>query len=63
MLEKNKVKNRELLSNFDLKSSLFLCSKLFFQRKEKSSEFAKDFDTCNEDFKIGMLIKEIRFEK
>ena len=33
-----------------------------FARKEKDSDFAKDFDTGYEDFKIGMLIKEMRHE-
>ena len=32
------------------------------QRKEKDSEFAKDFDTGYEEFKIGMMIKEMRLE-
>ncbi len=31
-------------------------------RKEKDSEFAKDFDTGYEEFKIGMMIKEMRLE-
>lgn len=33
-----------------------------FARKEKDSDFAKDFDTGYEDFKIGMMIKEMRLE-
>lgn len=33
-----------------------------FARKEKDSDFAKDFDTGYEDFKIGMMIKEMRIE-
>ena len=32
------------------------------QRKERGSEFAKDFDTGYEEFKIGMMIKEMRLE-
>ncbi|MDD7612105.1 MAG: helix-turn-helix transcriptional regulator [Spirochaetales bacterium] len=32
------------------------------QRKEKDSEFAKDFDTGYEEIKIGMMIKEMRIE-
>jgi DNA-binding XRE family transcriptional regulator len=32
------------------------------QRKEKDSDFAKDFDAGYEDFKIGLLIKEMRLE-
>ena len=33
-----------------------------FARREKDSDFAKDFDTGYEDFKIGMMIKEMRLE-
>ena len=33
-----------------------------FARKEKDFDFAKDFDTGYEDFKIGMMIKEMRLE-
>ena len=32
------------------------------QRKEKDSEFAKDFDAGYEEFKIGMMIKKMRLE-
>ena len=32
------------------------------QRKEKDPEFAKDFDAGYEEFKIGMMIKEMRLE-
>ena len=32
------------------------------QRKERDSEFAKDFDSGYEEFKIGMMIKELRLE-
>ena len=32
------------------------------QRKEKDSDFAKDFDAGYEEFKIGMMIKEMRLE-
>ena len=32
------------------------------QRKERDSEFAKNFDTGYEEFKIGMMIKEMRLE-
>ncbi len=32
------------------------------QRKEKDSEFAAKFDTGYEEFKIGMMIKEMRIE-
>lgn len=32
------------------------------ERKEKDVDFAKDFDTGYEDFKIGMMIKEMRLE-
>lgn len=32
------------------------------QRKETDSKFEKDFDTGYEEFKIGMLIKEMRIE-
>ena len=32
------------------------------QRKEKEPEFANDFDTGYEEFKIGMMIKEMRLE-
>jgi hypothetical protein len=33
-----------------------------FARKEKDSDFAKDFDAGYEDFKIEMMIKEMRHE-
>lgn len=33
-----------------------------FQRKERNSEFAEGFDTGYEEFKIGMMIKEMRLE-
>lgn len=32
------------------------------QRKEKDPKFAKDFDAGYEEFKIGMMIKEMRLE-
>ena len=32
------------------------------QRKETNSEFAQNFDTGYEEFKIGMMIKEMRLE-
>ena len=32
------------------------------ERKEKDADFAKDFDTGYEDFKIGMMMKEMRLE-
>lgn len=32
------------------------------QRKEKDSEFARDFDAGYEEFKIGMMIKKMRLE-
>ena len=32
------------------------------QRKKTDSEFAQDFDTGYEEFKIGMMIKEMRLE-
>ena len=32
------------------------------QRKETDSEFAQNFDTGYEEFKIGMMIKEMRIE-
>ena len=32
------------------------------QRKNNDSEFAKNFDIGYEEFKIGMLIKEMRLE-
>ena len=32
------------------------------QRKEKDPEVAKDFDAGYEEFKIGMMIKEMRLE-
>ena len=32
------------------------------QRKERDSEFAKNFDSGYEEFKIGMMIKEMRLE-
>ena len=32
------------------------------QRKETDSEFAQKFDTGYEEFKIGMMIKEMRLE-
>lgn len=32
------------------------------QRKEKDSDFASGFDTGYEEFKIGMMIKEMRLE-
>ena len=32
------------------------------QRKETDSEFAQNFDTGYEEFKIGMMIKEMRLE-
>lgn len=31
-------------------------------RKEKDTDFAKDFDTGYEEFKIGIIIKELRLE-
>lgn len=30
--------------------------------KEKDTDFAKDFDTGYEEFKIGIIIKELRLE-
>ena len=32
------------------------------QRKETDSEFAQNFDTGYEEFKIGMMIKKMRLE-
>ena len=32
------------------------------QRKERDSEFAKNFGSGYEEFKIGMMIKEMRLE-
>lgn len=32
------------------------------QRKERNSEFSEGFDTGYEEFKIGMMIKEMRLE-
>ncbi len=32
------------------------------ERKERDPEFAKDFETGYEDFKIGIMIKEMRLE-
>ncbi len=32
------------------------------QRKKKDSDFAKDFDSGYEEFKIGMMIKEMRLK-
>ena len=32
------------------------------QRKETDSEFVQNFDTGYEEFKIGMMIKEMRLE-
>ena len=32
------------------------------QRKETDSEFAQNFDTGYEEFKIGMMLKEMRLE-
>ena len=32
------------------------------QRKENDSEFAEGFDSGYEEFKIGMMIKELRLE-
>ncbi len=33
-----------------------------YQRKNKDSDFAKDFDSGYEEFKIGMMIKEMRLK-
>ena len=35
---------------------------IFIRSKEKDSEFAKNFDTGYEEFKIGIMIKEMRLE-
>ncbi|MBO7123023.1 MAG: helix-turn-helix transcriptional regulator [Treponema sp.] len=32
------------------------------QRKKKDSDFAKDFESGYEEFKIGMMIKEMRLK-
>ena len=32
------------------------------KRKKKDSDFAKDFDSGYEEFKIGMMIKEMRLK-
>ena len=32
------------------------------KRKEKDLEFAKNFDTCYEEFKIGEILKQARIE-
>lgn len=33
-----------------------------FKRKKKDSDFAKDFESGYEEFKIGMMIKEMRLK-
>ncbi len=45
-----------------MKNKTFNLDDYIFERKEKDSDFAKDFDTGYEDFKIGMMIKEMRLE-
>lgn len=45
-----------------MKNKTFDLDDYIFERKEKDSDFAKDFDTGYEDFKIGMMIKEMRLE-
>ena len=45
-----------------MKNKTFDLDDYILQRKEKDSEFAKDFDTSYEGFKIGMMIKEMRLE-
>ena len=45
-----------------MKNKTFDLDDYILQRKEKDSEFAKDFDTGYEEFKIGMMIKEMRLE-
>lgn len=46
----------------NMENKTFDLDDYIFTRKEKDSDFAKDFDTGYEDFKIGMLIKEMRHE-
>ena len=45
-----------------MKNETFDLDDYITQRKEKDSEFAAKFDTGYEEFKIGMMIKEMRLE-
>ena len=45
-----------------MKNETFDLDDYISQRKEKDSEFATGFDTSYEEFKIGMMIKEMRLE-
>ena len=45
-----------------MKNKTFDLDDYILQRKEKDSEFEKNFDTGYEEFKIGMMIKEMRLE-
>ena len=44
----------------NMENKTFDLDDYIFARKEKDSDFAKDFDAGYEDFKIGMMIKEMR---
>ena len=43
-----------------MKNETFDLDDYISQRKEKDSDFASGFDTGYEEFKIGMMIKEMR---
>ena len=43
-----------------MKNDTFDLDDYITQRKERDSEFATGFDNCYEEFKIGMMIKEMR---
>ena len=45
-----------------MKNETFDLDDYISQRKEKDSDFALGFDTGYEEFKIGMMIKEMRLE-
>ena len=45
-----------------MKNETFDLDDYISQRKETDSEFAQNFDTGYEEFKIGMMIKEMRLE-
>ena len=45
-----------------MKNETFDLDDYISQRKEKDSDFASGFDTGYEEFKIGMMIKEMRLE-
>ena len=45
-----------------MKNKILDLDEYISQRKKKDSDFAKDFDSGYEEFKIGMMIKEMRLK-